>query len=132
VPDNNHVYSEIHEGLVSQRFEDRRNIAYKRREKMRMYVGNLSYETTEEDLRKAFSEFGTVESVNMITDKYTGKSKGFAFVEMSTKDEGQAAMSGMNGAQLGSRTIRVDEARPRPERSDGGNRGGYGGKRDSW
>jgi len=99
---------------------------------MRMYVGNLSYETTEEDLRKAFSEFGTVESVNMITDKYTGKSKGFAFVEMSTKDEGQAAMSGMNGAQLGSRTIRVDEARPRPERSDGGNRGGYGGKRDSW
>jgi cold-inducible RNA-binding protein len=132
VPENNHVYSEIHEGLVSPRFEDRRNILCERRERMRMYVGNLSYDTTEEDLRKAFSEYGTVESVNMITDKYTGKSKGFAFVEMSTRDEAQAAMSGLNGSQLSSRTIRVDEARPRPERRGGGDRGGYGGRRDSW
>jgi cold-inducible RNA-binding protein len=95
---------------------------------MKMYVGNLSYETTEEDLRKSFSEFGTVDSVSVVTDKYTGKSKGFAFVEMSSREEAQAAMSALNGTQLGDRTLKVDEARPRPERrSGGGDRGGRGG-----
>ena len=103
---------------------------------MRMYVGNLSYDTTEDDVRKAFEEFGTVESANVITDKYTGKSKGFAFVEMSSKEEAQAAINGLNGKQLGDRFLKVDEARPRPERREGG-RGGYGGgggggRRDSW
>src|SRR4030042_1170539 len=88
----------------------------KRREGMKMYVGNLSYETSEEDLRKAFGGFGTVESVTLVTDKYTGKSKGFAFVEMSSREEAQAAMSGLNGTQLGDRTLKVDEARPKPER----------------
>jgi len=106
-----------------------------------MYVGNLSYETGEEDLRKAFEEFGTVDSVTVVNDKYTGKSKGFAFVEMSSKEEAQAAMTGLNGKQIGERFIKVDEARPRPERSDrdrgggGGGRGGYGGgggRRDRW
>jgi cold-inducible RNA-binding protein len=80
-----------------------------------------------------------------VTDKYTGKSKGFAFVEMSTREEAQAAMSGLNGTQLGDRTLKVDEARPKPERRSGGGgggggrggyggggRGGYGGRRDSW
>ena len=101
---------------------------------MRMYVGNLSYDTTEDDVRKAFEEFGTVESANVITDKYTGKSKGFAFVEMSSKEEAQAAINGLNGKQLGDRFLKVDEARPRPERREGG-RGGYGGgggRRNSW
>jgi len=104
---------------------------------MKLYVGNLSYDTSEEDLRKAFGEFGTVESVTIVNDKYTGKSKGFAFVEMSSKEQAQAAMTGLNGKQLGDRTLRVDEARPKPEgRSGGGDRGGggrggYGGRRDS-
>jgi len=108
---------------------------------MKMYVGNLSYETSEEDLRKSFEEFGTVDSVTVVTDRYTGKSKGFAFVEMGSREEAQAAMSGLNGKQLGDRTLKVDEARPRPERrgggggGGGGGRGGYGGgggRRDSW
>jgi len=100
---------------------------------MRMYVGNLSYDTSEEDLRKSFEEFGTVESVNVITDKYTGKSKGFGFVEMSSREEAQAAINGLNGKQLGDRFLKVDEARPRPERR-GGDRGGYGGggRRNNW
>ena len=99
---------------------------------MRMYVGNLSYETSEDDLRKAFEQYGTVESVNLVTDKYTSKSKGFAFVQMDSKEEAQAAISALNGAQLGDRTIKVDEARPRPERrgDDRGGRGDYGGRRD--
>lgn len=103
---------------------------------MRMYVGNLSYETSEEDVRKAFEEFGAVESVNVITDKYTGKSKGFAFVEMSSREEAQAAINGLNGKQIGDRFVRVDEARPRPERRGGdrggGGRGGFGGRGGNW
>jgi cold-inducible RNA-binding protein len=101
---------------------------------MKLYVGNLSYETSEEDLRKSFGEFGTVASVAVVMDKYTGKSKGFAFVEMGTKEEAQAAKNGLNGAQLGERTLKVDEARPRPDRGsrDKGGRGGYGGGRDRW
>ena len=108
----------------------------------KLYVGNLSYDTSEEDLRKSFEGFGTVESVTVVTDKYTGKSKGFAFVEMGSREEAQAAMSGLNGTQLGDRTLKVDEARPKPERRGGGDRGGrggyggrgggYGGRRDSW
>ena len=83
---------------------------------MKMYVGNLPYDISEEDLRKAFAEFGTVESVNVVTDRDTGKSKGFAFVEMPSKDEARAAIAGVTGKQIGGRTVRVDEARPRPER----------------
>jgi RNA recognition motif-containing protein len=72
--------------------------------------------------------------VAVVTDKYTGQSKGFAFVEMSTKEQGQAAKSGLNGAQLGERILKVDEARPRPERGsrDSGRRNGFGGGRDRW
>jgi RNA recognition motif-containing protein len=89
---------------------------------MRLYVGNLSYDTMEEDLRKAFGQYGTVESVSLVTDKYTGKSKGFAFVEMTSKEEAEAAKAGLNGTQLGDRMIRVDEANPRPERRGSGRR----------
>ncbi len=105
---------------------------------MKLYVGNLSYDTTEDDLRKTFEQHGTVESVTVVTDKYTGKSKGFAFVEMGSRDEAQAAKNGLNGTQLGDRTLKVDEARPRPDRGSrdrgGGGRGGYGGGggRDRW
>jgi cold-inducible RNA-binding protein len=99
---------------------------------MRMYVGNLSYETTEDELRKAFEAFGSVVSVDVITDKYTGKSKGFAFVEMSSEEETKAAISGLNGQQLGDRILRVDEARPRREGRGGRDRGGFNNQRDEW
>lgn len=101
---------------------------------MKLYVGNLPYNVTEDDIRKAFAEFGTVDSVNIVTDKYTGKSKGFAFVEMNSKEESRAAVAGVNGKQIGGRTVRVDEARPRPERGGGdrGGRGGYGRRGDDY
>jgi len=95
---------------------------------MKIYVGNLSYEVTEEDLRLAIEEFGQVESVTIIKDKYSGKSKGFGFVEMASKEEGQAAIDGLNGKELKGRTLNVNEARPRKE-SRGGRGGGYGGGR---
>ena len=94
---------------------------------MKIYVGNLSYEVTEEDLRLAFEKFGQVESATIIKDKYSGQSKGFGFVEMASKAEGQSAIDGLNGKELKGRTLTVNEARPRTE-SRGG-RGGYGGGR---
>jgi RNA recognition motif-containing protein len=86
---------------------------------MNIYVGNLSYEVTEEDLQEALEAFGQVESVRIIKDKYSGQSKGFGFVEMPSKAEGQSAIDGLNGKELKGRTINVNEARPRTE-----NRGG--------
>jgi RNA recognition motif-containing protein len=93
---------------------------------MNIYVGNLSYEVTEEDLRLAFEPFGQVESVNVIKDKYTGRSKGFGFVEMPSKAEAQSAIDGLNDTELQGRTLNVNEARPRTDR--GGGRGGRGGR----
>ena len=93
---------------------------------MKIYVGNLSYEVTEEDLKQSFEQFGQVESVAIITDKFTGKSKGFGFVEMASKAEGQSAIDGLNGKELKGRALNVNEARPRTE-SRGGGKGGYGG-----
>jgi RNA recognition motif-containing protein len=99
---------------------------------MRIYVGNLSYDTTEDELRKDFSVFGEVASVSVVTDRYSGRSKGFAFVEMTNKAEADAAIAGMNGKAVKERTLVVNEARPRTEGgSSGGSRGGYGGGRDS-
>ena len=97
---------------------------------MKIYVGNLSYEVTEEDLRLAFEKFGQVESATIIKDKYSGQSKGFGFVEMPSKAEGQSAIDGLNGKELKGRTLNVNEARPRTE-SRGG-RGGYGGGRGGY
>jgi len=79
---------------------------------MNIYVGNLSYETTEEDLQQAFEGFGQVESVNIIKDKYSGRSKGFGFVEMPAKDEAQSAINELNDTELKGRTLKVNEARP--------------------
>jgi cold-inducible RNA-binding protein len=81
-----------------------------------LYVGNLSYETTDDTLRTLFAEFGEIESVNVITDRYTGRSRGFAFVEMATEEAAQAAMSALNGKQVDEREIKVDKAKPRPDR----------------
>ena len=93
---------------------------------MKIYVGNMSYETTEEDLKLACEEFGKVESAAIIKDKFSGEPKGFAFVEMSSKAEGQAAIDGLNGKELNGRELKVNEARPRTENFRGG-QGGFGG-----
>jgi cold-inducible RNA-binding protein len=92
---------------------------------MNIYIGNLSFDTTEEVLRQAFEAFGEVSTVNIITDKYSGKPRGFAFVEMSSKEEATAAISGLNGQELNGRDLNVNEAKPRGD--GGGNRGGGGG-----
>ena len=99
---------------------------------MKIYVGNLSYEVTEEDLRLAFEQFGQVESVNIIKDKFSGKSKGFGFVEMPSKAEAQSAIDELNGKELKERTLNVNEARPRTEsrRGRGGRGDGRGGRGD--
>lgn len=81
-----------------------------------IYVGNLSYDTTEDTLRTLFGEFGEVESARVITDRYTGRSKGFAFVEMSAEDAAQEAIDALNGKSVDGREIRVDKAKPRTER----------------
>lgn len=94
---------------------------------MNIYVGNLSYEITEEDLKLAFEPFGKVESVSIIKDKYSGQSKGFGFVEIPSKAEAQAAIEGLNGKELKGRTLNVNEARPRSEGRGG--KGGRGGGR---
>jgi RNA recognition motif-containing protein len=88
---------------------------------MNIYVGNLTPEVTEEDLREAFKAFGQINSVNIIKDRYSGRSRGFGFVEMPVKTEGQAAISGLNGKDLKGQVLNVNEARPR---SEGGRAGG--------
>ena len=91
---------------------------------MNIYVGNLSYEVTEEDLRKVFEDFGLVESVKIIKDNYSGRSKGFGFVEMSNSGDAQSAIDGLNDKELKGRALKVNKARPRSEgRRYGGNRG---------
>jgi len=96
---------------------------------MNIYVGNLSYDVTEEDLKQAFSAFGQVLSAALIKDKFTGQSRGFGFVEMPVKAEGDASITGMNGKELKGRTLTVNEARPKEEHHGGGRSGGkrFGG-----
>lgn len=99
---------------------------------MNIYVGNLSYQTTEESLQQAFEAFGQVASVAVIKDKYSGESRGFGFVEMPVKAEAIAAINGLNDGELDGRSLKVNEARPREDRGGGGRRGGrrQGGRRD--
>lgn len=101
---------------------------------MKLYVGNLSFGTTEEDLQQLFSQVGSVESASMITDRDTGRSRGFAFVEMSSKSEGEAAIAKFNGSEVDGRALTVNEAKPRENRAGGGgNRGGgFGGGRSRY
>jgi RNA recognition motif-containing protein len=94
---------------------------------MKIYVGNMSYDVTEEDLRQAFEQFGKVESTAVIQDKFSGRSKGFGFVEMPENAEGQAAIEGLNGKELKGRALNVNEARPRTEGQSRGPRSGGGG-----
>jgi RNA recognition motif-containing protein len=104
----------------------------------KLYVGNLSFQTTSQDLQDLFAQAGTVESANVIEDRATGQSKGFAFVEMSSEEEATAAIEQFNGKEVGGRALKVNEARPKENRSGGGGRGfggggnrggGYGGNR---
>lgn len=94
---------------------------------MNIYVGNLPHQTTEDEVRQAFEEFGQVTEVRIITDKFSGESKGFGFVEMPTIAEAQKAIEVMNGKDMMGRALNVSEARPRVERRGGGRRGGFGG-----
>jgi RNA recognition motif-containing protein len=93
----------------------------------KLYVGNLSYETGDAELETLFAAFGTVQSVQVIMDRDTGRSKGFGFVEMGSDQEAQAAIAGLSGKQVGGRNLTVNEAKPREDRGGGGGRGGYGG-----
>jgi RNA recognition motif-containing protein len=93
-----------------------------------IFVGNLSFSTTEDELRQMFESYGQVDRVSIMTDRDTGRSRGFGFVEMASNEDGEKAITALNGSQTGGRTLNVNEARPKTERSGGG--GGGGGGRD--
>ena len=103
----------------------------------KLYVGNLAFQTTSEDLQQLFGQAGTVESASVVEDRETGRSRGFGFVEMATSEEATAAIEQFNGKEVGGRALKVNEAKPRENRSGGGgrgfggggNRGGFGGNR---
>src|SRR6266480_3814713 len=105
----------------------------------KLYVGNLAFQTTSQELQELFAQAGTVESASVVEDRDTGRSRGFAFVEMSTKEEADAAIDQFNGKEVGGRALKVNEAKPRENRGGGGGRGfggnrggggGYGGNRN--
>ena len=97
----------------------------------RLYVGNLPYSATEQDLSEKFAACGTVESVKLITDRDTGRSKGFGFIEMASDSEAQGAIKKLNSTDYDGRPMKVNEAKPQEKRGDGG-RGGYGGGANRW
>ena len=97
---------------------------------MKLYVGNLSYDTSEADLRTAFEGYGKVSSANIVTDKYTGKSRGFGFIEMDSNDEANEAMTKLHDTELNGRNLNVNEAKPRNDNRGGG--GGFRKKRDGY
>lgn len=109
-----------------------------------IFVGNLSFSTTEDELRQMFEAYGQVDRVSIMTDRDTGRSRGFGFVEMASNEDGEKAITALNGSQTGGRTLNVNEARPKTERSGGGGggggrdrgdrggRGGGGGRRDRY
>jgi len=102
-----------------------------------IFVGNLDFNTSEDELRKLFEAHGQVDRITILTDRDTGRSRGFGFVEMANAEEGDKAIAALNGTQIGGRTLNVNEARPKTERSGGGGkdrggRGGGGGGRNRW
>ena len=108
---------------------------------MNIYVGNLAFTTTDDQLRTAFAAFGEVTSAQVVMDRETGRSRGFGFIEMPSADQGKAAIQGLDGTDLGGRSLKVNEARPKADRREGGGgsgggyrggSGGGGGRRPSW
>ncbi|OLE55495.1 MAG: RNA-binding protein [Acidobacteria bacterium 13_1_20CM_3_53_8] len=100
---------------------------------MKLYVGNLAFQTSSDDLQQLFAQAGTVESASVVEDRETGRSRGFGFVEMSSKEEGQKAIEQFNGKEVNGRNLNVNEAKPRENRGfGGGNRGGGGGGRGGY
>jgi cold-inducible RNA-binding protein len=106
-----------------------------------IFVGNLSFNTSEDELRQLFEPYGQVDRVSILTDRETGRSRGFGFVEMSSDEEGEKAIASLNGSQVGGRTLNINEARPKSDRGGGGGgrdrgerggRGGGGSRRDRW
>ncbi|HEY7098959.1 MAG TPA: RNA-binding protein [Terriglobales bacterium] len=104
-----------------------------------IFVGNLDFNTSEEELRQVFEAYGAVDRVSIMTDRETGRSRGFGFVEMTNTEDGEKAIAALNGSQLGGRTLNVNEARPKAERAGGGGGGGRdrggrggGGGRNRW
>ena len=95
----------------------------------KLYIGNLAFQTTSQELQELFAQAGTVESASVVEDRITGRSRGFAFVEMSTKEEATAAIDQFNGKELGGRALKVNEAKPRENRAGGGGGRGFGGNR---
>jgi len=98
----------------------------------KLYVGNLPYSVTQQALEETFGQCGTVDSVNVITDRDTGQSKGFGFIEMSSDSEAQKAIQELNGTSIDGREIKVNEAKPKAPRRDRGGGGGYGGRDNRW
>jgi len=98
----------------------------------KLYVGNLSFNTSTQDLETMFAEAGTVTSANIIEDRETGRSRGFGFVEMSSSEEAQTAITALNGKQIDGRDLKVNEAKPREDRGGNGGGGGYGGGKGRW
>jgi len=96
-----------------------------------IFVGNLDFNTSEEELRQLFEAHGQVDRVSILTERDTGRSRGFGFVEMASSEDGEKAIAALNGAQIGGRTLNVNEARPKPERSGGGGGGGGRGRERS-
>ncbi|MCZ6834134.1 MAG: RNA-binding protein [Planctomycetota bacterium] len=97
-----------------------------------IYVGNLSFDASESDVRALFEAHGTVDKVNLVTDRETGRPRGFGFVEMASDEEGRAAINALDGQDSQGRNLKVNEAKPRENRSGGGGGGGGGGGRDRW
>jgi RNA recognition motif-containing protein len=96
---------------------------------MKLYVGNLSFQTSSTDLQELFAQVGTVESASVVEDRDTGRSRGFGFVEMASREEGEAAIQQLNGKEVGGRNLNINEAKPREDRGGSGGRGGGGGGR---
>ncbi|HEV7699896.1 MAG TPA: RNA-binding protein [Pyrinomonadaceae bacterium] len=99
---------------------------------MKLYVGNLSFQTSSSDLEAAFAAIGAVESATVVEDRETGRSRGFGFVEMGSQEDGEKAIADLNGTQLDGREIKVNEAKPREDRGSGGYGGGGGGRSNRW
>jgi RNA recognition motif-containing protein len=98
----------------------------------KLYVGNLAFQTTSQELQELFAQAGTVESASVVEDRDTGRSRGFAFVEMSTKEEAASAIEQLNGKEVSGRALKVNEAKPRENRSGGGGGRGFGGNRNGF